>query len=100
MAGPEVTLVGTLQRNMTEGPEGAGYRLNNVTVEVDMSEVGALDPDLEGQPVSVEGRFETREHPESGRRLVFKARAANARFAGGGGPESTPPPGGSRTGGV
>lgn len=102
MTEPEATLVGTLQRNTTDNPEGAGYRLNNVTIEVDASEIPTLDESLEGQPVDVEGHFETREHPESGTRLVFKARSARPRvFSDRGGSESTPPPppGGSSSAG-
>lgn len=80
MSGTEAVLVGTLQRNTTDNPEGAGYRLNNVTIEVDASAISILDEGLEGQPVNVEGHFETREHPESGTRLVFKARSAEMRL--------------------
>lgn len=93
MAGRAATLVGTLQRNTTNNPEGAGCRLNNVTIEVDASEISTLDENLEGQPVEVEGHFERREHPESGTLLVFKAHPAEPHsFSDRSGSESTPPP--------
>lgn len=71
------TLRGILEKNeaaMT-GTATAAYHLNHVTIELDASEVSALDEGLEGLPVSAEGHFEMREHPESGTRWVFKAHA-------------------------
>jgi hypothetical protein len=95
MADPDATLRGILERNEAAAASGetAGYHLNHVTIELDTSEVGALDAGLEGLPVTVEGRFETREHPESGTRWVFKARAVHQDVPGRGGPPlSAPPP--------
>ncbi len=94
MTDPSATLRGILERNIAAaiGGETAGYHINHVTIELDVSEVGALDESLEGLPISVEGRFETREHPQSGTRWVFKARSVQADVAGGGGPLSAPPP--------
>lgn len=81
------TLRGILERN-----EAAGYYLNHVTIEVDMSEVGTVDEGLEGLPISVEGRFEERDHPESGARWVFKAHSVQADVPGSSAPLSGPPP--------
>src|SRR3954447_11094024 len=90
-----VALRGILERNeaVAASDEGtAGYHLNHVTIELDTSEVGPLDEDLEGLPVSVEGRFEMREHPESGTRWIFRAYSVGQDVPGGGGPFSSPPP--------
>jgi hypothetical protein len=94
MADPNAALRGILERNTAAaiGGETAGYHLNHVTIELDVSEVGALDESLEGLPINVEGHFEAREHPQSGTRWVFKARSVQADVAGGGGPLSAPPP--------
>ena len=76
MADPDATLRGILERNAAAAGAGtAAYHLNHVTIELDASEVGALGEGLEGLPVSVQGHFEAREHPESGTRWVFKAHA-------------------------
>jgi len=97
----QATLRGILERNEAVALEDptAGYHLNHVTIELDLSELptGAedtLDESLEGLPVSVEGRFETREHPESGVvRWIFKAREIRQEVPGDmGGPLSAPPP--------
>ncbi len=95
MVDPGAPLRGILERNIAAavGSESAGYHLNHVTIEVDTSEVGPLDEGLEGLPMSVEGRFETREHPEGGTRWVFKARLVHLDAPGGEGPPlSAPPP--------
>ena len=94
MGDPE-SLRGILERNTAAvaGGATAGYHLNHVTIEIDTSEVGPLDEGLEGLPVSVEGSFETREHPEGGARWVLKARSIHQDAPGGGGPPlSAPPP--------
>jgi hypothetical protein len=79
MADPDATLRGILERNTAAAGVGtAAYHLNHVTIELDASEVGYLGEGLEGLPVSVEGHFETREHPESGTRWIFKAHALRA----------------------
>ena len=94
MAGPDAVLRGILERNMAAAAEGetAGYHLNHVTVEIDVSELDLVDEGLEGLPISVEGRFETREYPE-GARWVFKARSVRGEVPGSGGPPlSAPPP--------
>jgi hypothetical protein len=89
----EVTLKGILQRNTAGLGHNTDYRLNNVTIEVDLSEVEAVDESLENQPVTVEGSFETREHPELGTRWVFKARSADPdTFSDRGGGRSSAPP--------
>lgn len=97
----QATLRGILERNEAVALEDptAGYHLNHVTIELDLSELtagaeGTLDESIEGLPVSVEGRFETREHPESGVvRWVFKAREVHQEVPGDrGGPLSAPPP--------
>ena len=94
MAHTEAALKGILERNVAAAVSGetAGYHLNHVTIELDVSEVGDLDESLEGLPISVEGHFETREHPESGTRWVFKARSVHQDVPGRGGPLSGPPP--------
>jgi hypothetical protein len=95
VADSATTLRGILERNVTAavGSETAGYHLNHVTIELDTPEVGALDESLEGLPISAEGHFETREHPESGTRWVFKAPALRGDVPGGEGPPlSAPPP--------
>ncbi len=94
MTDPDAALRGILERNMAAAVVGEmpSYHLNHVTIEIDTSEVGPLDEGLEGLPVSIEGRFETREHPESGTRWVFKARSVQPDVAGRGGPLSAPPP--------
>lgn len=90
MADTTATLKGILERNLAA--ETGGYHLNHVTLEVDMSEVGAVDESLEGLPISVEGHFEAREHPESGTRWVFKARSVQQAVPGRGSTHSAPPP--------
>src|SRR5215217_7344611 len=76
MADSDATLRGILERNVAAiGAGTAAHHLNHVTIELDASEVGALSEGLEGLPVSVEGHFEAREHPDSGTRWVFKAHA-------------------------
>jgi hypothetical protein len=95
MTEPDAALRGILERNVAAavGGETAGYHLNHVTIEIDTSEIGDLDESMEGLPVSIEGRFETREHPESGTRWVFKVQALRADTPGGEGPPlSAPPP--------
>lgn len=93
MADPDVALKGLLERN-TEGiGHTTGYRLNNVTIEVDLSKVEAVDESLEGMPITLRGHFEIREHPEHGARWIFKAHSAEpGAFAEGGGMSSAPPP--------
>ena len=97
----QAVLRGILERNTAVALEDptAGYHLNHVTIELDLSELAAgsesaLDESLEGLPVSVEGRFETREHPESGViRWVLKTREVRQEVPGDrGGPLSAPPP--------
>lgn len=97
----QAALRGILERNTAVALEDptAGYHLNHVTIELDLSELavgaeGALDESLEGLPVSVEGGFETHEHPESGVvRWVFKARGVRQEVPrDSGGPLSAPPP--------
>ena len=94
MTEPDAALRGILERNVAAavGGETAGYHLNHVTIEIDTSEIGDLDESMEGLPVSIEGRFETREHPESGTRWIFKARSVRQDVPGRGGPLSAPPP--------
>src|SRR5215204_6221072 len=76
MADPDATLRGILERNVVAAGAGtAAHHLNHVTIELDASEVGTLGEGLEGLPVSVEGHFEAREHPESSTRWVFKVHA-------------------------
>jgi hypothetical protein len=72
--------------------ETTGYHLNHVTIEVDTSEIGALDENLEGLPVSVEGRFEMREHPESGTCWILRAHSMRGDVPGRGDPLSGYPP--------
>ncbi len=93
MAEPDAALRGILERNVVAAVEGetAGYHLNHVTIDIDVSEVGSLDAGLEGLPVRVEGRFETREHPE-GTRWVFKARSVRGDIPGGEAPPLSGPP--------
>jgi hypothetical protein len=92
MAGPDVTLKGLLERNTPGLGHTTDYRLDNVTIEVDLSEVGFVNENLEGLPVSVEGHFETRDNPETGPRWIFKAHHLYEEVVGGGGPLSGPPP--------
>lgn len=80
MAEPDVTLTGTLQGGVAAiGGETTGYQLNGVTIEVDVAEVEDSDQ-MDGQQVSVEGHFETREGVESGARWVFKAHSARQDY--------------------
>ncbi len=93
MAETDAVLRGILERNEAAiGDKTAGYHLNHVTIELDVSEVGAVDEASEGLPVTVEGRFETREYPESGTRWVFKARAVRQDVPSSGGPPLSGPP--------
>jgi hypothetical protein len=93
MADPSATLRGILEKNISAAAdETSGYHLNHVTIELDVSEAGPLDENLEGLPISVEGRFEVREHPQSGARWVFRVSSIQADVAGGGPPLSAPPP--------
>ncbi len=74
MAEPDVDLKGLLERNTPGLGHTTSYRLDNVTIEVDLSEVGDVDESLaEGLPVTVNGHFETQDNPETGARWVFKA---------------------------
>jgi hypothetical protein len=68
MADPDVTLKGILRRNTPGLGRDTEYRLDNATIEIDLSEVEAVDESMEDMPISVEGHFETREHPELGTR--------------------------------
>ena len=92
MAEPDVTLKGLLERNTPGLGHTTDYRLDNVTLEVDLSEVDVVDESAEGLPVSVEGHFETRDTPETGARWIFKAHRLHQDVAGGGPPLSGPPP--------
>lgn len=93
MAEPDVDLKGLLERNTPGLGHTTAYRLDNVTIEVDLSEVGDVDEDLaEGLPVSVHGHFETQDNPETGPRWVFKAHRLHQEVAGGGEPLTGPPP--------
>ena len=93
MAEPDVDLKGLLERNTAGLGHTTAYRLDNVTIEVDLSEVGTVDESLaEGLPVSVNGHFETQDTPETGTRWVFKAHSLHQEVAGGGGPLEGPPP--------
>src|SRR3712207_3246479 len=93
MAEPDVDLKGLLERNTPGLGHTTGYRLDNVTIEVDLSEVGAVDESLaEGLPVTVNGHFETQDNPETGARWVFKAHSLHQDVAGGGAPLTRPPP--------
>ncbi len=74
-----------LKKNDPAVSHTTAYRLNNLTIEVDLSEVGDV---YEG----VEGHFETQDNPETGARWVFKAHSLRQEVAGGGGPLSSPPP--------
>ena len=69
------------------------YRLDNATIEIDPSEVEAVDESMEDMPTSVDRHFETREHPELGTRWVFKAHSARAAASSDavGGPSCAPP---------
>lgn len=67
MAEPDVDLKGLLERNTAGIGHTTAYRLDNVTIEVDLSEVGDVDESLaEGLPVSVNGHFETQDNAETG----------------------------------
>lgn len=95
MADPDVTMKGILGVNDTAPPsETAGYYLDHVAIEVDMSEIEGLNPGLEGLPINVEGHFEVREddNPDSPIRWVFKAHRAYQDFGGAGGMSSLAPP--------
>jgi hypothetical protein len=76
IADPDVTLKGILRRNTPGLGHNTEHRLDNATIEVDLSEVDAVDESLKGMPMSVEGHFEPREHPELSARWVFKAHSA------------------------
>ena len=93
MADSTAALRDILERNISAvDDETGGYHLNHVTIDLDVSEVGALDENLEGLPISVEDHFEVREHPQSGTRWVFRASSVQADVADGGLPLSAPPP--------
>lgn len=90
-----------LERNAQRHPQAehasmrhnSKYRLDDATIEVDLSEVEGVDESLEGMPVDIEGHFETRENPELGPRWVLKATSAHSEaVSDSGGPESAPPP--------
>jgi hypothetical protein len=89
MAEPDVDLKGLLERNTPGLGHTTSYRLDNVTIEVDLSEVGVVDESL---PVTVNGHFETQDNPEMGPRWVFKAHRFHQEVAGGGAPLTGPPP--------
>lgn len=77
MADPDVTPKGILERNSPGLGHLTGYRLDDATIEVDLSEIPAVDESLVGMPMNLEGHFETREHPELGASPYFKAHRAN-----------------------
>ena len=92
MAEPDVDLKGLLERNTVGIGHTTAYRLNNVAIEVDLSEVEDVDESLtEGLPVSVNGHFETQDNPETGARWVFTAHSLRQEVTGGG-PLTGPPP--------
>jgi hypothetical protein len=92
MAEPDVDLKGLLERNTPGLGHTTSYRLDNVTIEVDLSEVGVVDESLaEGLPVTVNGHFETQDNPETGSRWVFKAHRLHQEVAGGGAPLNRSP---------
>lgn len=77
MAEPDVTLSGTLEGGIAGiGGETTGYNLNDVSIEIDMSEVSNAD-ELQGNTISVEGHFEVKEGPERGSYWIFKAHSVN-----------------------
>jgi hypothetical protein len=93
MAEPDVDLKGLLERNSPGLRHTTSYRLDNVTIEVDLSEVGGVDESLaEGLPVTVNGHFETQDNPKTGARWVFKAHSLHQEVAGSGAPLTGPPP--------
>lgn len=93
MAEPDIYLKGLFERNTPGLGHATSYRLDNVTIEVDLSEVGEVDESLaEGLPVSVYGHFETQDNPETGPRWVFKAHRLHQEVVGGGPPLTGPPP--------
>ncbi len=82
-----------LERNTPGFSHTTAYRLDNVTIEVDLLEVGEVDESLaEGLPVSVHGHFGTQDNPETGPRWVFKAHRLHQEVAGGGPPLTDSPP--------
>jgi hypothetical protein len=89
MAEPDVDLKSLLQRNTPGLGHTTSYRLDNVIIEVDLSEVSVVDESL---PVTVNGHFETQDNPETGPRWVFKAHRLHQEVAGGGAPLTGPPP--------
>jgi hypothetical protein len=93
MAHPDVTLKGILRWNTPGLGHDTKYRLDNATIELDLSEVEAVGESMEGMPINVEGHFETRENPELGTRWVFMAHSAQAgAFSDAGGSASSAPP--------
>jgi hypothetical protein len=60
MAEPDVDLKGLLERNTPGLDHTTSYRLDNVTIEVDLSEVGGVDESLaEGLPSTDTSRRKT-----------------------------------------
>ncbi|CAA9423552.1 MAG: hypothetical protein AVDCRST_MAG80-98 [uncultured Rubrobacteraceae bacterium] len=93
MAEPDVDPKGLLERNTAGIGYTTAYRLDNVTIEVDLSEVGNVDESLaEGLPVSVNGHFETQDNPETGVRPSTRPTSLRQEVAVGGGSLSGPPP--------
>lgn len=93
MANADVTLKGILRKSSTPAlGHNTGHRLDSPTIEVDLPGVEAVDEGMDGMPISVEGHFEAREHPELGTRWGFKAHSAQTGgFSdAGGGPSSAP----------
>lgn len=80
MAEPDVTLSGTLEGGVAAiGGETTGYNLNDVSIEIDMSEVGNADQ-LQGNSISVEGHFEVKEGVERGNYWIFKAHSVSSTY--------------------
>ena len=93
MAEPDVDLRGLLERNTPGLGHTTSYRLDNVTIEVDLSEVGDVDESLaEGLPVTVNGHFETQDNPRRARGGCSRLTPCTRTSAGGGAPLTGPPP--------
>ena len=93
MTEPDIDLKGLLERNTPGLCHTISYRLDNVTIEADLSEAGDVDESLaEGLPVTGNGHCEAQDNPEPGMTWLFKAHSLHQEVAGGGAPLTGPPP--------
>ena len=73
---PDITLKGRLKGGILGiGGETTGYLLENVTIEIDMSQVENAKQ-LDGKEIRAEGEFDPEHYIERGDVWIFRAKSA------------------------